>query len=47
MMLTINGNRMVLHTEGVGLVDATCRPDGRWAVSTWPVPCAAIRRSSP
>jgi hypothetical protein len=38
MMLTITGNRMVLHNEDVLLADATRRPDGRWDVSTWPVP---------
>ena len=38
MMLTIASNRMVLHAEGVLLADATRRPDGRWDVSTWPVP---------
>jgi hypothetical protein len=38
MMLTITGDRMVLHDDGVPLADATRRPDGRWNVSTWPVP---------
>jgi hypothetical protein len=38
MMLTITGDRMVLHNDGVPLADATLRRDGRWDVSTWPVP---------
>jgi hypothetical protein len=38
MMLTIAGDRMVLHDDGVPLADVTRRPDGRWNVSTWPVP---------
>jgi len=38
VMLTITGNRMVLHAEGVLLADAKRRPDGRWDVSSWPVP---------
>jgi len=43
MMLTITGNTMVLHNDGVPLADATLRPDGRWDVSSWPVPLGAIR----
>ena len=38
MMLTLTGNQMVLHNDGLPLAGATLRPDGRWDVSTWPVP---------
>jgi hypothetical protein len=38
MMLTITGDRMVLHNDGVPLADAILRLDGRWDVSSWPVP---------
>ena len=38
MMLTITGTTMVLHNDGLPLAGATLRPDGRWDVSTWPVP---------
>lgn len=38
MMLTITGNRAVLHNDGGSVADATHRPDGRWDVSVWPIP---------
>jgi hypothetical protein len=38
MMLTITEDRMVLHNDGGPLAGATRRLDGRWDVSTWPVP---------
>jgi hypothetical protein len=37
MMLTITGNWMVLHNDGVLVAYATRCPDGRWNVSTWPL----------
>ena len=40
MMLTITGNRMVLHAEGYASRQGYAPPDGRWDVSTWPVPLA-------
>jgi len=45
MMLTITEDQMILHANGVPLAGAARRPDGRWDVSTWPVPLG--RDSSP
>jgi hypothetical protein len=47
MMLTITEDQMILHADGVTLASAIRRPDGKWDVSTWSVPWAAIRRSPP
>jgi hypothetical protein len=38
MMLTITEDQMILHADGVALAGASRRSDGRWDVSTWPVP---------
>lgn len=38
MMLTITEDQMILHADGVTLASAVRRPDGKWDVSTWPVP---------
>jgi hypothetical protein len=38
MMLTITETRMVLHNDGVPVAHGELCTDGRWEVSTWPVP---------
>jgi hypothetical protein len=38
MMLTITEDQVILHVDGVTLAGAMRRPNGKWDVSTWPVP---------
>jgi hypothetical protein len=38
MTLTVTEDRMILHADGLALAGATRRLDGKWDVSTWPVP---------